>query len=258
MYKKQSILSIILILLLILGGCIKPEENKDHVLNNEEVSGFIVTQAKTKLIYNYIDDLEETTTFVMYLNAISQKDEAKEITYELKAVNALGDAQTYISNKKQTLPLTKQLVFNTNIGGNGFSEFFLKINNGKEYNFYEEAKTLSPYDFLGYPEEFKSDDLAIRINVEEDDEKYNLTFTIDSKQSIHLDLQTFLVSEERKIYSFLGVYGYEANLFPYIIENNYIYKEMNMLFLYFNITIYNFEGKKTELRASYKLDKILT
>lgn len=257
MYKKITTLLIIVIILL-LFGCMKDNKGPtDHIITNDNVSAFIITQGTTKLIYNYIDEKEETTTFDMYLNIFNPALEDKVIDYELKAYNVALNSLKFTSTK-ESLPLYNQLIYDNNISGNGFSEFFLKIIDGEdEYNFYEKAMELSPYDFDEYSEGFSSELIEISYNVSEDSEKHNVEFIINANANIHLDLQTFLVSKNKGIYSFLGLYGYQASQFPYNIERNYIYKEMEMSFMYIMANIYTLDGKKNEIKARIQLSEIL-
>lgn len=259
MYRKRYNLLIILILLLSLVGCIEGEKDpKDHIIVNEDVSVFVITRGTTKYIYNYLDEKEETTTFNMFLNVYSPNDEVREIEYQFKAINTFYERLSYKSTSKQTLPFEEQLIYENNVSGNGFSEFFIKINTiDDEYNFYEKAMEISPYDFSGYKDELVSELIDINYIVFEDSEKYNVEFIIDTNDNIHLDMQTFLVSEDRKIYSFLGLYGYNSNTLPYNIENNYIYKEMKMIYLYISLNIYKTDEEKTEIRARIPINELL-
>lgn len=257
MYKKTYFILIIMLLILVSIGCVEEELNKDHIINNEDISAYIIIQPKTSLVYNFEDKLEETTTFNMYLNIYSKNYLQSEINYELNAVNVLGEETEYKSKNEVSLPMTKLLLFNTNVGGNGFQEFFLKINSGEDHLFYEEFMNISYKEIKGYTDKFSNDIIYLDIDYTEDDEKYNFTVSFNSTEDIHIDFQSYLVSKEANIYAFLGMYGYQANVFPYYIENNYIYKEMGMVYLMFKLTFYQLDGNKTEIKAMYLIEDIL-
>lgn len=259
MYKKPYNILIIIVLLLTLYGCKGEVEIKEHVISNDDLSSYIIIQAKTYHIYNFEDKLEKTTRFNITLNIDSKNTDQKSATYDVKAKNIIGEEMKYTSKSPTTLPARIPLVNNTNIGGNGLDEFIYIINNGSEHNFYEKVMyvTNKDIDNKGYPEELDSDIVFVNFLITEDDEKYNMEVILDANEPIHIDLQSFLVSDDANIYSFFGLYGYKMSESSYSIENNYIYKEMNMKFIYLRITYYNENGTKTELRAKYSLENIL-
>lgn len=259
MYKKPYNILIIILLLLTLYGCKGDVESKEHIINNDSVIPYIIVQAKTYHIYNFEDKLEKTTRFNITLNVESKVVEQKSISYEVKAKNIIGEEMKYTSKTTSLLPARITLVNNTNIGGNGLDEFVYNINDGSDHNFYEKVMyvTNKDIDNKGYPDKLNSDIVFINFLFTEDDEKYNMKVTIDALEPVHIDLQSFLVSDQANIYSFLGLYGYRNNGTSYNIENNYIYKDMNMKFIYLRLTYYNLDGLKTELRAKYSLEDLL-
>lgn len=256
MYKKLYYILIITVLLLFISSCIDEEKNKEHIINNEELSAYLVIQPSTNLIYNFEDELEETTRFNMFIHLLSKTNKLQEVNYTLDIVNLLGEETTYNSKHPVSIPQVDQLIFNTNIGGNGFSEFFIELEGEQNHNFYEKFINISAKDVTKYKDEFISDLIELKINYTEDEEKYNLEFEINANEDLHLDFQTYLISSEVRIYPFLGVYGYNKNEFPLSINNNYIYKEMDMLYLYLNFAIYNNDGEKVEIKARILLSDL--
>lgn len=253
MYKKIQN-GLIIILLFLLTACSNNEVNKEHIVYNREATPFIVIKGSSYYIYDFEDKLEKTTTFYLTLNIVSGQD--KDINYELKAVNAIGEVLKYQSNKTIALPYQTSLINNTNVGGNGFKEFLLKIDN---LNFYEEVLPITNQEIKdeGYPNKFINEKIDLEFVVTEDLEKYNITFKFDSEKDIHIDFQSFIVSIDARVYSFLGLYGYVTDGYPYYIEDNYIYKDMDIKHIYLRMNHYNIDGVKIETRAKLDLDTLI-
>lgn len=259
---KFSIITILLLLLLGLSSCSKNNDlpNKIHVLDNKDISPYIIIKAKSYHIYNFEDKLEETTTFDLYLNVASNYIESNtNINYELIAINAFDERITYKSKTEMVLPINEQIVNSTNISGNGFKEFYLKVFTDKEHLFYEEVipSTSKEIKRDGYPDEFISEDIKLQIKTSEDSEKYTLDFIIDTDNEYHIDFQTFLVSYDARVYMFGGLYNYFRNEFPITVNNNYIYKDMNIEYLYLRLFYYDQSNNKQEVRAKYLISDLV-
>ena len=259
MYKKVYNILIIIVLLLTLYGCKNEEEKKEHIISDDVLSSYILVQTKTFYIYNFEDELEKTTRFNIEMNVENKTAEEKSITYDIKVKNILGEVMKFESKTTSTLPAKIPLIKDINVGGNGIDEFIYKLNDGTNRTFYEKAMYITNKDIdnKGYPDELVSDVISINFETDEDNEKYNMKVIINSPENLHIDLQSFLVSSEATIYSFFGLYGYNSNIDPYYIENNYIYKEMDMKFLYLRVEYYDLVGNKVELRAKYALEELL-
>ena len=259
MYKKAYNILIIIVLLFTLYGCKGDEDIKEHVISNDNISSYILVQANTYKIYNFEDKLEETTRFNIILNVDNKQTQEKNISYDVKVKNILGEKIKFISNNPSTLPAKITLLNNTNVGGNDLDEFIFTVKDEKPNNFYEKVMRFNNKDLYdtGYLDELGSDIVLVNFEVVEDNGKYNIKVIIDTTKQVHIDLQSFLVSDRRYIYSFFGLYGYNSNESSYYIENNYIYKEINMKFLYLRLEYYDLAGNKVELKAKYSLEDLL-
>ena len=258
MNKKFLSIIIILFLALTIVGCTNEEEkDKNHIINNPELSPYIIIKGKTHHIFDFEDKLEKVTTFDMLLYIESLNDE--KIDYELEVYNELNEFTLYKSKSPLLLPVREQVIYSNTIGGNGFKELFLKLSNNEKHYFYEEiiGTTNDEIRKHGYSDELISDEIDLSFNIIEESDRYNLEFVFNSNEDIHLDFQSFVVSKDARVYSFLGIYGYNLLDSPLKEKNNYIYKDIDIEYIYTRFVYYNKEGIKTELAARFKLEDLI-
>lgn len=251
--NKKNVIFLLILLLLSLYGCISSEAPKDHLIFSDEISPYIIIKGKTKHIYNFEDKLEETTTFDIILDL--ESNHSTTAKYDLDLVNVLGEVTNY--QNQVSLPSRITLTQGTNIGGNGLKEYLLKVN---DINFYEKIIPHTDENLKSekyYRTIFESDDLDLEINITEDEEKYSLDFTINANDKYHIDFQSYLASTELELYSFLGIYNYSRNKYPFKVNNNYIYKEMDIEYLYIRIFYYNDNNQKKEINVRYSLEQLI-
>lgn len=244
---SKKILIFLLFITIFLFGCVKEEEKYTHLLFDESVSPYIIIKANTKYIYNFEDKKEKITTFDIDLDITSNVYE--NIDFQLEVVSMFKD--TVIYKKSTRIPNVYSLDKGVSISGNGVSKFILKI---KDLVFYEEVikiddGNVKPVDYL---DEFISDDVSLDVIISEDNEKYILGFNLDANENYHIDMQCYLVDNQYDLYSFLGVYNYYRNSFPLTVNNNYIYKDMNIEYLYVRVAYYD-ENTKNEVLARFSL-----
>lgn len=247
---SKKFIIFLLFITIILFGCVKEEEKYTHLLFDESISPYIIIKANTKYIYNFEDKKEKITTFDLDLDIAS--DVYDNADFELKVISSLKETLKY--RKNSIIPNRYSLEKGVSFSGNGVSKFILKI---KDLVFYEEVikiddGNVKPVDYL---EEFISNDLSLDLVVSEDDEKYILGFNLSANDNYHIDMQCYLVDNQYNLYSFLGVYNYYRNSFPLTVNNNYIYKDINIEYLYVRVAYYD-ENTKNEVLARFSLGDI--
>lgn len=236
--------------LFILVSCVNPKEDKkDHIIYNETLSPYIIIKGTTRHILDFEGKQEQSSKFDMFLDVNTQNSN-NEFYYKVDVKDAHGRLNLVRDNLdvKNILPYNGQIMFDQSMGGNGFSTIELQINYSEEtYEFYEEIlgfidKKTKRRD---YKEKLDTKDFELEFNVSFDDEKYIYSLTINSKNIKHLDYQSFLVSSNEKVFSHLGIYSYYRNDFPLIIDNNYIYKDMDIKYIYLRVRYYNEDNNET-------------
>jgi hypothetical protein len=105
-----------------------------------------------------------------------------------------------------------------------------------------------------------SDLVEVVFKIEEkDDLQYKAFFTLEAKveENYHINMQTWLVTENQEIYPFLGLYNYcSREKFNYNYES-VINKNINPVYLYMKLEYQNEAGSITTLYYKESISAIL-
>jgi len=235
-----------------LCGCTNNVIKYEHLLYNEDVSPYVIIQARVKNILNYEDKKETVTLFDIYLDVDAKAKE--NLDFNLKVIDPTRQVTTFKKNTK--IPNRIHLYNELSISGNNVEKIILEC---LDVTFYDEVLRITDSDvkISDYKNGFHSNDLVFTFNVIEDSEKYNLDFTFLANNQYHLDIQMYLVDKYFGVYYFLGIYNYFRNSFPLTVKNNYIYKDIDIKELFIRVKYYDLDTSNANIiLARFTLDEI--
>lgn len=256
--KKLLLLFSLITLAIFLSSCDEQVLNTDHTIYNSEVDTYITIKPETKKILNFENILEEVTYFNIFLNKDTEQDLLVDINFE----NIINEITTFtnLSLKKDIDSI--KVLNNQNIGGNGLNSIFLEVHykgEGQElkvFNSYEKVIQIDNNDIHKniYNNNYSNEDVNLNIEINEFNDFYNVTYSISSEEFYHLDIQTFLVSDKGRVYSFTGIYNYYSSGQELEIKDNYIYKEMDIVYIYLRMNQYDINGNLKEIYTRYLVE----
>lgn len=263
--KKNIIISLVLYCCLLLVGCVNNQDNlpKKHHLSNDDIAFDFTIKGTPKTVLNFEGKAEIVNNFDVYIYIEKKTDQKtaetiENIRYKVFTINDLNKLESEHSNNNNTLnnlPITQQLVYGNNIGGNGYKEIYgtIKYSLGteKEIQFYEKIIPITDNVVKrdGYPTELDNDLINLAINLVEEKDRYHIIFNISfNVEPVHYDYQTYLVTSEGLVYPFLGKYNNFNNKSNEVVNNNYIYKDIMFEYLYFRMYFYNIDNEVIDIR----------
>ena len=261
--KKNIIICLILYCTLLVGcGNNNRFIPKNHHLINDEIAFDFTIKGTPKTVLNFKGKPEIVNNFDVYINIEKKSNpnsdiNIKNIGYVIYTINDLYNLESQHSNNNNyfdKLPIYQQIVYGSNVGGNGYKEIYgaIKYTNkeDKEIQFYEEIIPIADNVVKKdkYPTELDNDLINLNINLIEEKERYDAIFDLSfNVEPVHYDFQTYLVTPEGLVYPFLGKYNSFNNKSNEIVNNNYIYKEITFEYLYFRMHLYNIENEIVDI-----------
>lgn len=261
--KKNIIICLILYCTLLVGcGNNNRVIPKNHHLFNDEIAFDFTIKGTPKTVLNFKGKPEIVNNFDVYINIEKKSNpnsdiNIKNIGYVIYTINDLNNLESQHSNNNNyfdKLPIYQQIVYGSNVGGNGYKEIYgaIKYTNkeDKEIQFYEEIIPIADNVVKKdkYPTELDNDLINLNINLIEEKERYDAIFDLSfNVEPVHYDFQTYLVTPEGLVYPFLGKYNSFNNKSNEIVNNNYIYKEITFEYLYFRMHLYNIENEIVDM-----------
>lgn len=138
----------------------------------------------------------------------------------------------------------------------------------QEYSFKEDLLTLSKKELVNYNDTNESEDIGIVLNFTENKEfnsetsqneviSYRVDFGIDianKDQQYHVDVQSWVVSENQEIYPFIGYYNYSNKSTNIRMSNRMLPARLNPEFMYVRVQYYTTSSTLTD---QYTMEEIL-
>lgn len=221
------------------------------------------------------EKLEISHSFYGYIRKITGIN-IKKIRFAFSGLDVNGKMQyIYETNKDgyATLPLNHHYL-KTGVKADGFSKYFIKViyfpvENGEDISpitlkLSEEVLTLNPKElknaaFLEKESEYIN--LSFRVTADtSNDDRYNGYITVDPKikeSGFHINVQSWLVTTDGKIYPFIGLYNYTdvAKFNPNYSST--IYKNLDVEYIYAKAEYTDAAGAKHMVYYKEKLSELV-
>jgi hypothetical protein len=238
---------------------------------NEDINPFLFVRTTPAKASDDEEKIELSYSFYGYIKPVSANKPTK---YRL-AVSGLDVNETmqFFYESKDNLkaiPLNHHYL-NTGVKSEGFKKYFIKIIYNQVLNDEEVFKTLKVSEEvlnLNKKEmkskkfsEAENEYLEISFRIRAGDDKHDGYVTLDPKNKesdYHINMQSWLVTEDGVIYPFIGIYNYNSKE---KFNPNYastIHKYLNVEYIYAKAEYIDADGKITTIYYKEKLADLLS
>lgn len=216
-----------------------------HTITNSEVSSYL--KLSTSLIADKDGNVEPKQTVNVYLNNNSTEEKEILVNYEISGLtnqNTMDYLYSGSRNSFSSLPVVHTLVSDKSVAGGNYKKLFGKII--YEINNEENELTKNVYKFsetmLTLSKKEKNSDVSNKTMLKDvvsitllaskssDADYYSTSTSVSIKvpsSLYHLDYQSWIVTEEGKVYPLVGYYNVSYTEKPTLTSTNKISTSLN-------------------------------
>jgi hypothetical protein len=233
---------------------------------NEDINPYLFVRGTPEKTED--NEIEVNYSLYAYIRPVSA-NKPTNVRYSCSALDRDGIMRYFFEASKSgySIPLTHHTTV-TNFKSVGFSKYFIKViynqildedNVSKVLRISEEVLTLGKKELND--EAFNNSEVDLSFKIKDiNEDKYEGFITVDpldKEAKYHINLQSWLVTKDGKIYPFLGLYNYshQAKFNP--SYQSTIYKNLNVDYIYAKLECRDLDGNISRIYYKEAIGNLL-